>query len=260
MRSSVRAVLLVAGVLLAIAWFGRERALQEQLSNEPNDAPEVAKPAEPEPGSQIENPAIARLSVPNVEPADAEAIESPAYAGNDPSRSDTPRSTKTNLSGSATGGSVPEAYANLLPSGAKRADAANDDVSSEDEPVAAFEGVGRFDCEFSDGYNSAFWEGKLQSMTASWQGGPIVYDSIDADGGKAQMIGSSGATGSLKGQADAQVASAVDRIEFLSRLENGHLVFTTVFGRRDEAGRYIAVMSRHEGGNYLGSQFRGFCR
>jgi hypothetical protein len=97
-------------------------------------------------------------------------------------------------------------------------------------------------------------------MGASWQGGPIVYDVIDAEGGTAQMIGSAGATGSMDGQADAQVASGADRIEFLSRLDNGHLVFTTVFGRLDESDRHIAVMSRHEGGNYLGSQFRGSCR
>jgi hypothetical protein len=48
-------------------------------------------------------------------------------------------------------------------------------------------------------------------------------------------------------------------------LSSGGIVLTTVFGESRENGRYVAVMSRHEGqrsqgiGTY-GAQFLGFCR
>ena len=239
---------------MAIAWFGRERASEEQTTATSDNAA-TANPAAP-----TETGPVARLSTPYAKPADAESPEPSAYAGGDAFDTPPPRVDAATAETGTVGG-PPETYARLLPPGATRSNSANDAVSNEDESAPAFKGVSRFDCEFSEGHNTAmFWDGKLQSGGASWQGGPVVYDSIDADGGIAQMIGSAGATGSLKGQAEAQVASAADRIEFLSRLENGHLIFTTVFGRRDDAGRYIAVMSRHEGGNNLGSQFRGSCR
>lgn len=122
----------------------------------------------------------------------------------------------------------------------------------------------RITCEFASGYNNGFfWEGKLTSGSAAWQGGPLTYDVIDAEAGTAQLFGSVGATGSMEGQAEAHVAVAANRAEFLSTLPNGHVVLTTVFNERDEQGRHIAVMSRHEGARgpgIFGSQFLGWCR
>lgn len=122
----------------------------------------------------------------------------------------------------------------------------------------------RITCEFATGYNNGLvWEGKLTSGSAAWQGGPLTYDAIDAEAGTAQLLGSESATGSMEGHADTRVAVGATRVEFLSTLANAQLVLTTVFSERDEQGRYIAVMSRHEGpsgAGIFGSQFLGWCR
>lgn len=122
----------------------------------------------------------------------------------------------------------------------------------------------RITCEFETGYNNGFvWEGKLTSSGAAWQGGPLTYDAIDAEAGTAQLIGGEGATGSTEGHADTRVAAEATRVEFLSTLANGNLVLTTICNDRDEQGRRIAVMSRHEdssGAGAYGSQFLGSCR
>lgn len=122
----------------------------------------------------------------------------------------------------------------------------------------------RITCEFETGYNNGFvWEGKLTSGSAAWQGGPLIYDAIDGEAGTAQLLGGEGVTHSTDGHADARVAIGSNRVEFLSTLANGSVLFTTVFNERDEQGRLIAVMSRHEGlsgTDAYGSQFLGRCR
>ena len=129
----------------------------------------------------------------------------------------------------------------------------------------AFGRSGRIVCEFSEGNNIGAFDGQLRSGSASWQGGSITYDSIDFDAGTAQMIGSAGPTGSAEGHADARVILRGPRLNFLVPLSTGGIVFTTVFGEVRDNGRYVAVMSRHEGlrsqgtGTYS-AQFLGFCR
>jgi hypothetical protein len=149
----------------------------------------------------------------------------------------------------------------LLP---ERVDSVDQGAAKEDPaPLAK---TTRVVCEFSDGSsNDAAAGGQLRSTGASWQGGPITYDSIDFDAGTAQMIGSVGATGSVHGHADARVILRGERLDFFVSLPTGGIVLTTVFGESRANDRYVAVMSRHEGlrsqgvGTY-GAQFLGFCR
>ncbi|MFL6618345.1 MAG: hypothetical protein ACJ8MH_07065 [Povalibacter sp.] len=125
---------------------------------------------------------------------------------------------------------------------------------------------GRIVCEFSVGSNAMPRNGRSPASDgAVWQGGAITYDRINFAEGTAQMLGSVGATGSQEGHADARVIARGPRVDFLVSLPSGGMVFTTIFGESSENGRYVAVMSRHEGlrapgtGTY-GAQFIGSCR
>jgi hypothetical protein len=152
----------------------------------------------------------------------------------------------------------------LLPSVPRDSDATTHIKADEDD--SALGKSERLVCEFSDGSNAMPRSGRSSgSDGAVWQGGAITYDAINFAEGTAQMLGSVGATGSQEGHADARVIARGPRVDFLVSLPSGGMVFTTIFGESSENGRYVAVMSRHEGlrapgtGTY-GAQFIGSCR
>jgi len=115
-------------------------------------------------------------------------------------------------------------------------------------------------CQFDSGQGAA-WHGNSYSiMSASWQGGLIVYDTMDFTASSARMTGSEGATGSGTGEVKMRVAVTGSGIHFTSFNPRGDLVSTTVFRTTDKQGRYIAVISTHSTEfNHYSSQFYGLC-
>lgn len=115
-------------------------------------------------------------------------------------------------------------------------------------------------CSFGAGNNTGTRFGaELSNGSASWQGGPITFDSFNAAEGSARMTGSVGATGSQSGELKVNLIAEETKLHFVGILSNGNLVSTTVFTNLDEQHRHIAVMSRHEGRFNYGDQFLGTC-
>lgn len=100
-------------------------------------------------------------------------------------------------------------------------------------------------CEFSPGNGANWSDGKIQLHGAAWQGGPIVYDSVNVDAGTAHMTGSEGATGSSTGESNVHVASTSVGLHFWGVTAGGRLIATTIYDPPVAIGRYVAVMSRH---------------
>lgn len=118
-------------------------------------------------------------------------------------------------------------------------------------------------CEFGPGNGGNWPTGALSVHDAEWQGGPIEFQVVNLDAGTAQMIGSVGATDSLEGSIEARVVATTIGLHFLALTANGHLITTTIFRERDDSGRFVGVMSRHEGARgpifTEGAQFYGTC-
>ncbi|MEE8093602.1 MAG: hypothetical protein V3T47_05135 [Gammaproteobacteria bacterium] len=123
----------------------------------------------------------------------------------------------------------------------------------------------RIRCVFDPGGGGSWTNGTLNVYDGAYQGGPIVYDSVNIDSGTARMTGSVGATGSRTGEVDVRITATGTGLHFSGFMPDGTLVVTTIFGAMDGLGRYIAVMSRHGGRfpippfPYISSQFYGAC-
>ncbi len=118
-------------------------------------------------------------------------------------------------------------------------------------------------CEFDAGNGGNWPTATLNVHDAEWQGGPLSFQAVNLDAGTAQMVGTVGATDSLDGTIEARAIPTRIGLHFLALTQNGYLITTTVFSERDDSGRFVAVMSRHEGarGAILteGAQFYGTC-
>ena len=145
-----------------------------------------------------------------------------------------------------------------------------DPMTSVAEPADVADGIlGEFlnpkdlRCEFGAGNGGNWPTGGLNVHDEEWQGGPIQFQSVNLDAGTAVMIGTVGATDSLDGSIDTRAIATSVGLHFLALTSNGYLITTTVFNDRDTNGRFVAVMSRHEGSRgqiYTeGAQFYGFC-
>lgn len=255
MRASVRIVMgVLAALLVAVVWLGRDR--QDASDSEADVSVSMAN-ATSAPASKVTRTQTAQI----VNHADREREEHVTTAREEQGTT-TSREVRE-ADPPLTNATAATAHKVLMP---QTAAIAEEDAEGSDEPdPSELQKLNRISCEFTDGFNNGFvWEGELQQGSASWQGGPIVYEMIDPENGTAQMIANAGATGSLEGRADARVMSRPNRVEFLSDLKNGQLVLTTVYGQLHERGGYIAVMSRHEGHSgpfsSYASQFIGSCR
>jgi hypothetical protein len=115
-------------------------------------------------------------------------------------------------------------------------------------------------CQFDPGYSGGWSGDDIRVYSAAWQGGLIVYDSVDLTAGKARMTGSEGATGSKIGEVKVRAAATSNGLYFSGFSPRGDLITTTVFAERDKLNRYMAVMSSHatEMG-HNSSQFHGRC-
>ena len=83
----------------------------------------------------------------------------------------------------------------------------------------------------------------------------MTFDSIDAKGGKARIIGNEGAS-------NARVLLTATGLTFVEETAFGNVNFTTVFGRYDSATsrRFVAISSRHQDINGpFPSQYHGTC-
>lgn len=118
-------------------------------------------------------------------------------------------------------------------------------------------------CAFGAGNGGNWPIAVLNVHDAEWQGGPLQFQAVNLDAGTAQMVGTVGATDSLDGTIDARVIPTDIGLHFLALTPNGYLITTTVFHLRDDSGRFVAVMSRHEGARGAtlteGAQFYGSC-
>lgn len=99
-------------------------------------------------------------------------------------------------------------------------------------------------CTFGTGYSASWPNEKLSPGTASWQGGPIYYDSFDTDAGTARMIGV--LTGSQNGESGVTVVSTDSGLYLYGVAANGTSTMTTIFGADLNAtGHFNAVMAYH---------------
>lgn len=122
-------------------------------------------------------------------------------------------------------------------------------------------------CDFGEGTNHGLRIGdRLTRGGAAWAGGEIEIDLIELDQGSARLKGSLGATGSRKGEVRVRVIADGARIHLMGLLPTGTLQTITIYGDRSpnlgrDAGRHVAVMSRHEPGGFLtySVQFFGSC-
>ena len=121
-------------------------------------------------------------------------------------------------------------------------------------------------CDFGVGNNQGIRiDGQLTTGGAAWVGDPLELDLLDFDQGTARLRGSLGATGSRKGEVKMRVIVDGARIHLMGLLPTGTLQTVTIYGDRSDsgrdAGRHVAVLSRHEPGAFLtyGVQYLGSC-
>ena len=113
-------------------------------------------------------------------------------------------------------------------------------------------------CTFGPGNGASWPNGKLTVGDAAWQGGPVDFLSINYDAGTAQMVGQ--VTHSPTDGVPAAVALSDSDVTFTGRAANGTLTVISVFGKFDNAGHHMAVMSLHDGKRQLDiAQFYGGC-
>ncbi len=111
-------------------------------------------------------------------------------------------------------------------------------------------------CELGTGTQASWHGGRLKLEQSTFgQGGMVTFDSINAKGGKARIIGNAGA-------GNVRVLVTATGLTFVEETAFGNLNFTTVFGRYDSAvsRRFVAVSSRHQDINGpFPSQYHGTC-
>jgi hypothetical protein len=142
-------------------------------------------------------------------------------------------------------------------------DALPDSQAAKATPAEALLNAGAIKCDFSQG-NSGFWQNQALTVgTAAWQGGPIMYDSINLAAGTARMTGTAALTGSVTDGANVTAVATNSALHLYGVASNGTLSSTTIFGAaRNAAGHYNAVMSYHGPGlhnDQESAQFYGTC-
>jgi hypothetical protein len=152
----------------------------------------------------------------------------------------------------------------LVAKGTSRAKASTGDASEASAALGQAPSVDdlrdsvSIQCTFGPG-NGGWWpNGKPTVADAAWQGGPVDFQSINYDAGTAQMVGQ--VTHSPAGDVPATVTTSDSDVTFTGRAANGTLTVISVFGKFDNAGHHIAVMSLHDGKHQLDiAQFYGGC-
>jgi hypothetical protein len=131
--------------------------------------------------------------------------------------------------------------------------------SSSVDEVAELHSAYRISCQFGPGVNAQV-ENTITHNEASWQGGVVTFDVLDAPSGRATMSGTAGATGSSSGVVEVRMAGSAASVSFSAVVPNGHLITTTVYARRNEQGQFLAAMSTHAVRiGHMASQFYGAC-
>jgi hypothetical protein len=222
----------------------------------------LARPLEPapdnDPATQLPLPSRQMPPAPVLPTSSRPATETPRQSGEISSllSAATPRASGGREE-SATPAYRPAADPNTgLPSGVNIGASQTQGKKALDDLMGAIS----ISCQYDAGQGAA-WRGNSYSiMSASWQGGLVVYDSMDFSESSARMTGSEGATGSNTGETKMRVAVTDNGLHFTSFNPRGDLVSTTVFPVTDKQGRYIAVMSTHSREfNHYSSQFYGLC-
>jgi hypothetical protein len=125
-------------------------------------------------------------------------------------------------------------------------EALSDSQAAKTTPAETLLNAAGVKCDFSPG-NSGFWHNQtLSDGTAAWQGGPLVYDSINTASGTATMTGNVSLTGSQTDGLNVRAVPTTTALHLYGVAPNGTLTSTTIFGAaRNAAGHYNAVMSYH---------------
>lgn len=134
------------------------------------------------------------------------------------------------------------------------------DTRADAHDRSKLESTYRISCQFNSGVNAQLSEGAIQRGDASWQGGAIIFDVLNANEGRATMSGTEGATGSSTGVADVRMARTDAGLSFSGLVPRGDLISTTIFAQRNAGGEFLAVMSTHAArSGHMASQFYGSC-
>lgn len=254
MREHAGKLVIVGCVGIAIGWFGRgvfgdaggQRASANQelsrgSTSDPNtDTPVAAAPNPPAPRAQSETVGN-NAGIPSV--AATQGVESAGkFVTAAPVTGEAPSSNVASTPGNREGADSPQTVAAT--------------------PAETLLNASSVKCDFSPG-NSGFWHNQtLSSGTAAWQGGALVYDSIDIAAGTARITGNRSLTGSSTDGATVSAVPTKTALHLYGVAPNGTLSATTIFGAaRNAAGHYNAVMSYHGPnlGDQESAQFYGTC-
>jgi len=125
-----------------------------------------------------------------------------------------------------------------------------------DEALARLLSAKSIRCEIGKGTQASWEGGKLRREESEFgEGAKATFDSIDAQAGKARIIGNAGA-------GDLMVLVTTAGLTFVEPTALGNINFTTVFASYDSpvSRRFVAVSSRHQSINGpFPSQYHGTC-
>lgn len=237
MRQRAGKLVIAACVGIAIGWFGHGML---------GDVPEQRVPAD-------QTHSNVNAGVPDAGPSQTAAPRSPET-----------RAKAEGQNKSAAGSAAPTQSANsaghAVIAGSNTGDASSDSVASATKsagstdstqpkaatPAESLLSASSVKCDFSQG-NSGTWQNQALTVgTAAWQGGPLMYDSINLAAETARMTGNAILTGSVTEGANVTAAATNSALHLYGVASNGTLTSTTLFGAaRNAAGHYTAVMSYH---------------
>jgi hypothetical protein len=180
MRNDIVRILLGACAGASLTWFA-VLAFQHDGGSQP------ARAADTKPGAaSVTRPSLQPASErrPSIIPANAHTA-APAFSPNRPPASPQP--------GDQEVVARPSSHRNL----ALTTGTLDPSPSSRSPQLNALLNSISIRCDFDAAGGGNWSTGKATAHGVSYQGGPIVYQSVDLDSGNAQMTGSTGATGSL---------------------------------------------------------------
>lgn len=131
---------------------------------------------------------------------------------------------------------------------------------AEDDSLERLMETFRVDCLYGAGYGGNWTNGLPSPHTAAWQGGQVIFDTIDLVAGTAMLKTTSGLTRTDSGELEVSVQGTQTGLHFSVFAPGGELIMATVYGRLDAKKLNAAVISFH--GPHLNNesaQFYGAC-
>lgn len=239
---------LVTGFLAGVAAMAAAMAIFFHVldADVPADMPPTRVSADHPPtmasagGTTAPDPNLPDPRLPAVEKADAKGNETRA-----------PVSRTRPEDGATDSRAIPTVTSLEIPGG---------ELTGDGEAGAKLLDAFRIDCEYGPGHGGRWPRGMLTPHTASWQGGPITFDTIDLGAGTARLRNAPGLTRNLEGELDVRVHATDTGLHFTVFAPGGELIVATVYAAHDSQRRQLGVVSFHGPRmDHESAQFYGAC-